>query len=125
MHMKNKIVFLVINALLIAVIGTIVGLAFKDNIFAGAVGTVAFIVFLFNLAIPSISYLLNDKILLGGKISLSAFGLAEFILNIVYMCLSTADIKVYAIIQACLIGILLVAFLIIISLFKEKDKGEK
>lgn len=123
--MKNKIVFLVINALLIAVIGTIVGLAFKDNIFAGAVGTVAFIVFLFNLAIPSISYLLNNKILLGGKISLSAFGLAEFILNIVYMCLSTADIKVYAIIQACLIGILLVAFLIIISLFKEKDKGEK
>lgn len=123
--MKNKIVFLVINALLIAVIGTIVGLAFKDNIFAGAVGTVAFIVFLFNLAIPSISYLLNDKILLGGKISLSAFGLAESILNIVYMCLSTADIKVYAIIQACLIGILLVAFLIIISLFKEKDKGEK
>lgn len=123
--MKNKIVFLVINALLIAVIGTIVGLAFKDNIFAGAVGTVAFIVFLFNLAIPSISYLLNDKILLGGKISLSTFGLAEFILNIVYMCLSTADIKVYAIIQACLIGILLVAFLIIISLFKEKDKGEK
>lgn len=123
--MKNKIVFLVINALLIAVIGTIVGLAFKDNIFAGAVGTVAFIVFLVNLAIPSISYLLNDKILLGGKISLSTFGLAEFILNIVYMCLSTADIKVYAIIQACLIGILLVAFLIIISLFKEKDKGEK
>lgn len=123
--MKNKIVFLVINALLIAVIGTIVGLAFKDNIFAGAVGTVAFIVFLFNLAIPSISYLLNDKILLGGKISLSTFGLAEFILNIVYMCLSTADIKVYAIIQACLIGILLVALLIIISLFKEKDKGEK
>lgn len=123
--MKNKIVFLVINALLIAVIGTIVGLAFKDNIFAGAVGTVAFIVFLVNLAIPSISYLLNDKILLGGKISLSAFGLAEFILNIVYMCLSTADIKVYAIIQACLIGILLVAFLIIISLFKGKDKGEK
>lgn len=123
--MKNKIVFLVINALLIAVIGTIVGLVFKDNIFAGAVGTVAFIVFLFNLAIPSISYLLNDKILLGGKISLSTFGLAEFILNIVYMCLSTADIKVYAIIQACLIGILLVALLIIISLFKEKDKGEK
>lgn len=123
--MKNKIVFLVINALLIAVIGTIVGLVFKDNIFAGAVGTVAFIVFLFNLAIPSISYLLNDKILLGGKISLSTFGLAEFILNIVYMCLSTADIKVYAIIQACLIGILIVALLIIISLFKEKDKGEK
>lgn len=123
--MKNKIVFLIINALLIAVIGTIVGLVFKDNIFAGAVGTVAFIVFLFNLAIPSISYLLNDKILLGGKISLSTFGLAEFILNIVYMCLSTADIKVYAIIQACLIGILLVALLIIISLFKEKDKGEK
>ncbi len=123
--MKNKIIFLVINALLIAVIGTMVGLVFKDNIFAGAVGTVAFIVFLFNLAIPSISYLLNDKILLGGKISLSTFGLAEFILNIVYMCLSTADIKVYAIIQACLIGILLVAFLIIISLFKEKDKGEK
>lgn len=123
--MKNKIVFLVINALLIAVIGIIVGLVFKDNIFAGAVGTVAFIVFLFNLAIPSISYLLNDKILLGGKISLSTFGLAEFILNIVYMCLSTADIKVYAIIQACLIGILLVALLIIISLFKEKDKGEK
>lgn len=123
--MKNKIVFLVINALLIAVIGIIVGLVFKDNIFAGAVGTVAFIVFLFNLAIPSISYLLNDKILLGGKISLSTFGLAEFILNIVYMCLSTADIKVYAIIQACLIGILLVVLLIIISLFKEKDKGEK
>lgn len=123
--MKNKIVFLVINALLIAVIGIIVGLVFKDNIFAGAVGTVAFIVFLFNLAIPSISYLLNDKILLGGKISLSTFGFAEFILNIVYMCLSTADIKVYAIIQACLIGILLVALLIIISLFKEKDKGEK
>lgn len=123
--MKNKIVFLIINALLIAVIGTIVGLVFKDNIFAGAVGTVAFIVFLFNLAIPSISYLLNDKILLGGKISLSTFGLAEFILNIVYMCLSTADIKVYAIIQACLIGILLIALLIIISLFKEKDKGEK
>lgn len=123
--MKNKITFLVINALLIAVIGTIVGLVFKDNIFAGAVGTVAFIVFLVNLAIPSISYLLNDKILLGGKISLSTFGLAEFVLNIVYMCLSTADIKVYAIIQACLIGILLVAFLIIISLFKEKDKGEK
>ena len=51
--MRNKIVFIVINALLVVAVGLIVGLVFADTIFQAPEGVTAFAFLLTALAIPS------------------------------------------------------------------------
>ena len=122
--MKNRIVFVGINALLVIAVGLIIGLVFSDSIFSGTTGTTAFVFLLVALAIPSFIYLINSKLNTGDRIVSGLFIIAEIILNIVYLCLPKADIKIYAIIQLTLIVITLGAFLIILGLFKNNASKE-
>ncbi len=122
--MKNKIVFISINALLILAVGLIIGLLFPNDIFSGAAGMAAFVCLLVVLAIPSLVYVLNSKINLGGRVVISLFTIFEIALNIVYLCIPKGDIKIYAIIQVVLIVIVLASFLIILGLFKDKESKE-
>lgn len=119
--MKNRIVFVGINALLVVAVGLIIGLVFSDSIFSGTAGTTAFVFLLVALAIPSVIYLINSKLNTGSQIVSGLFIIAEIILSVVYLCLPKADIKIYAIIQLALIVITLGAFLIILGLFKDND----
>lgn len=122
--MKNKMVFIGINALLVVAVGLIVGLVFGNTIFQAPVGITAFAFLLTALAIPSLIYVFNSKLNTGGRIILSFFVIAEVILNIVFLCIPKADIKIYAIIQLAMIVITLAAFLIIIGLFKDNNARE-
>lgn len=123
--MRNKIVFIVINALLVVAVGLIVGLVFADTIFQAPAGVTAFAFLLTALAIPSLIYVFfNSKLNTGGRIISSFLVIAEVILNIVFLCIPKADIKIYAIIQLAMIVITLVAFLIIIGLFKDNNAKE-
>lgn len=76
------------------------------------------------VAIPSLIYVFNSKLNTGGRIISSFFVIAEVILNIVFLCIPKADIKIYAIIQLAMIVITLAAFLIIIGLFKDNNAKE-
>ena len=122
--MKNKMVFIGINAFLVAAVGLIIGLVFSDNVFQGTTGITAFVFLLVTLAIPSIIYVFNSKLNTGSRIITSFFIIAEVILNIVYLCIPNADIKVYAIIQLIMIVLTLTSFLIILGLFKENNSKE-
>lgn len=122
--MKNKMVFIGINALLVVAVGLIVGLVFADTIFQAPAGITAFVFLLTALAIPSLIYVFNSKFNTGGRIISSFFVIAEVILNIVFLCIPKADIKIYAIIQLAMIVITLAAFLIIIGLFKDNNAKE-
>ena len=122
--MKNKIVFIGINALLVITVGLIVGLVFADTIFQAPAGITAFVFLLTGLAIPSLIYVFNSKLNTGGRIVASFFVIAEVVLNAIYLCIPQADIKIYAIIQLAMIVITLATFLIIIGLFKDNNAKE-
>lgn len=117
-------VFIGINALLVVAVGLIVGLVFADTIFQAPAGITAFAFLLTALAIPSLIYVFNSKLNTDGRIISSFFVIAEVILNIVFLCIPKADIKIYAIIQLAMIVITLAAFLIIIGLFKDNNAKE-
>ena len=122
--MRNKMVFIGINALLVVAVGLIVGLVFTDTIFQAPAGITAFAFLLTALAIPSLIYVFNSKLNTGGRIISSFFVITEVILNIVFLCIPKANIKIYAIIQLVMIVITLAAFLIIIGLFKDNNAKE-
>lgn len=122
--MKSKMVFIGINAFLVAAVGLIIGLVFSDTIFQGTTGITAFVFLLVTLAIPSLIYIFNSKLNTGSRIITSFSIIAEVILNIVYLCIPKADIKVYAIIQLAMITLTLTSFLIILGLFKENNSKE-
>lgn len=122
--MKNKMIFVGINVFLVAAVGLIIGLVFSDNVFQGTTGITAFVFLLVTLAIPSLIYVFNSKLNTGSRIITSFFIIAEIILNIVYLCIPKADIKVYAIIQLVMIVLTLTSFLIILGLFKENNSKE-
>lgn len=117
-------VFIGINAFLVAAVGLIIGLVFSDTIFQGTTGITAFVFLLVTLAIPSLIYIFNSKLNTGSRIITLLSMIAEVILNIVYLCIPKADIKVYAIIQLAMIALTLISFLIILGLFKENNSKE-
>lgn len=122
--MKNKMVFIGINAFLVAAVGLIIGLVFSDNVFQGTTGITAFVFLLVTLTIPSLIYVFNSKLNTGSRIITSFFIIAGVILNIIYLCIPKADVKVYAIIQLAMIVLTLTSFLIILGLFKENNSKE-
>lgn len=91
--MRNKIVFIVINALLVVAVGLIVGLVFADTIFQAPAGVTAFAFLLTALAIPSLIYVFNSKLNTGGRIISSFFVIAEVILNIVFSAFQRQTLK--------------------------------
>ena len=124
--MKNKTLFIGINAILVIAVGLIIGLVFSGSIFSGTAGIVAFAFLLFVLAIPSLIYMLSHKLNTGSRIVASMFVVNEIILYVVYLFIPKADVKIYAIIQLAIIVLTLAAFLTILGLFKDSasEKGK-
>ena len=122
--MKRSIAFYIVNALLVLAVGLIIGLTFSSYIFSGTAGIVAFSFLLVTLALPSVLFALNSKLITGDRIIISLFIIAEFILNVTFLFIPEAAFWIYAVIQAALIVVLLVSILIILSLFKKDESKE-
>lgn len=122
--MKKNILYFVANFLLVLVIGLIVGLTCADHIFANGSSISAYACLLVVLCLPSVIYIFGNKMTAGGRISSILFLFVEVILAIVFMVKPSIGIKIYWLIQAVIIGLLLIAFLVILALFKEKNDSK-
>ena len=117
--MKKKLLFIVSNALLVLVLGLIIGLVFGKHIFTHPAGIGAFVCMLLTLTIPSAIYFLSPRITLGSKIVTTIFVILEFILNLVFLIRPDFGPTIFWIIQGSLIGIYLVSIMIIVALFRD------
>ena len=118
--MNKKCLFAIINALLIGIIGLLVGL-FCDGIFATSVGIAAFVCLLVSLLIPSAAYFFAAK---GGTpaiVMTILLGVAELGINIPFMANPSLNAKVFAIVQACVVGLFLIALLVFIAVSGKQE----
>ncbi len=122
--MKKKSLFIVVNALLVAVIGIIFGLTCGEYLFVNGAGISAFVLLLITLCIPSLLYLYGPRMTVGGRICTLIFILLELTLSIVFMCKPAFGIKAFWITEAIVVALFLAALLVILALFKNSDSKE-
>lgn len=120
--MKTRNLFFILNILLVVVIGVAIGLTCKDYIFANGAGTSAFICLLVTLALPSLIYLYSSKLKIPGVIATILFLVAEFVVNILFLCKPSFGDSAFWISQAGVIGAFLVADLIILASNKKPEE---
>lgn len=118
--MKRICLFGIVNALLIGIVGLLIGL-FCQNLFQTGVGIAAFIMLLVSLALP-ILILLTKNYGQGLVIILSLLMVAELVMNIVFMVKPNVDGKVFAITQASVVGAFLIATLCLIAFQDKKEE---
>lgn len=122
---KNNIIFIVSNALLIVVLGAIIGLTCGNHIFSEPAGTSAFVCCLVTLGLPSALYFMRKSMTTGGIIGTVLFLVLEFVINVVFIIKPDFGIRPFWIIQAVLIALFLVTLLAIVALFKEEVSENK
>lgn len=118
----KKICFITVDAILVAVVGVLVGLFCKDTIFVNNAGIAAFVCLLITLCIPSVMFLLSEKMGYGSVIDFGLFIFGELIINILFLCQPQYGEKAFAISQACLIAVFLVVLLILIASGKSQKE---
>lgn len=119
--MNKKLLFGITNALLVGIVGLLVGLFCKD-IFATPVGTASFITLLIALCIPAVIYLCASKAGYPAIVMCALLMLAEVAISIGFMVKSGTDAKVLAITQACVVGAFLIAMLVFIATAGKKEE---
>lgn len=119
--MSKKCLFAITNALLVGIVGLLIGL-FCANIFSTNVGIAAFVCFLVSLCIPSAIFFLAAKAGNAGIVMTSLLMVAELAINITFMAKPALDAKVFAITQACVIGAFLIAMLVFIAVSGKKEQ---
>ena len=115
----KKCLFGVVNLLLVAIVGVLVGVFCKD-IFATGVGTASFVTLLVALCIPSLVFFLVKK----GETPTIMFLLlmvAELCVSIIFMAKSSLDVKALAITQAIVVGVFLIALLVYFAMDKKEE----
>lgn len=113
--MKNKTLFFILNALLVAIVGVIIGLTCSSHIFVNGAGVSAFVCLLIVLCLPSLIYVEADKLKVGGLIATILFVVAEIVLSIIFLVKPSFGVSPYWISQAAVIGSFLIAGLIIVA----------
>lgn len=117
--MNKKYLFAVTNALLVGIVGLLVGLFCKD-IFATGTGVVSFVCLLIALCIPSVVYFLASKAGSPSVIICLLLMFAELGINIAFM-VKPVDGKICAITQAAVVGAFLIATLVFIAVGDKKE----
>lgn len=112
--MNKNCIFAITNALLVAIVGVLVGV-FCSNIFSTGVGIAAFVCLLVSLCIPSVIYFFARKGGLATIVLCVLLMVAELAINILFMVNTGLEAKVFAIVQASFIGAFLVAMLVFIA----------
>ena len=119
--MNKKCLFGIVNALLVGIVGLLVGLFCKD-VFATGVGTASFVILLVALCLPTLIYLYASK---GGYPTLVLsvlFAVAELGISIGFMVKRDGDPKVLAITEACVVGAFLITILVLIATGNKKEE---
>lgn len=118
--MKNKYIILLLNVLLVIFIGLIIGITFRESIFNYTVRTIAFVLLLITICAPAVIYIFLKNSLFGTKVVFVLFIIAELIINILFLSVSSLSGKALAISQAVVVSTLLISLIIIVSLFKDE-----
>lgn len=118
--MNKKCLFSIVNVLLVAIVGLLVGL-FCKNIFSTQIGIGAFVCFLIALCIPAVVFFLASKAGNTAIVLCVLLMVAELVINIIFMAKPTIEPSYYAITQASVVGAFLVAMLIVIGVGSKKE----
>ncbi len=117
--------FVGLNAIIIALLGVVLGLVSGDHIFSDPAGVSAFVLFLLTLTIPSATYLLKDKVNLTLLIIITLFFVAELVINILFMVTPSYGVNPYWITEAVVISVFLATLLIFIASSKDPKETKE
>lgn len=118
---KKKELFIALNALLVVIVGIIIGLTCKD-VFSNNVGVASFVAFLITLCLPTVIFFFGDKTNTGIVVIGVLFIVGELVANILFMTFTDWEMKKFGITQACLLGALLAALMVDVCLVPKKEE---
>ena len=118
---KKRELFISLNAFLVIIVGVIVGLACKD-VFNSNLGITSFVALLITLCLPTVIFLLESKTNFGFIILGVLFVAGELVTNILFMAFADWGMKKFGIVQACLIGALLIALMVNVCFIPKKEE---
>lgn len=119
--MKNNNLFYIINALLVIVVGVILGVAYGNTLFNNGVCVSAYICLIVALCLPSLIYINQKKLKVGGLIATILFASVEVIYSVIALFIPAIGLQLFWIIQAGVIGAFLISgLLIVVSYSKNK-----
>lgn len=116
--MKKKVLFTIIDVILVAVVGLIFGFSCKDHIFNNVTSFAAFFTLLGALIIPALVYFLKDKINTANIVVSCLLVLGEVVANVVFIAKPEFELMYFAITQGVILGIYLMSLLAIIAFYK-------
>ena len=119
----KKGLFIIVNAILVAFIGVLVGVVCKDSVFRTDVTTISYALLLVTLCLPTLIMFVaapQGLALLSITCVLMA---AELIANISFMCIDSIGSTTLVIVQSILVGLYLITLLVIIGT-KSKEAKE-
>ena len=119
--MKRKILFIITNVLLVAIVGALIGVFCKD-IFATGTSMGGYIAFVIALCLPSLVYFVGRPLGFAVTVDLSLLMAAEIIADIIFMCKPDFPTTSLVITQASILGAFLIASLVIIASIRKEDK---
>ena len=113
--MKNKPLFIGINALLVIIVGAIFALTANQIIFSTPVGMLAFVVLLVSLCLPTLIFFLQNKAPNETILALFILLAFEIVVNLIFMFNPRFALLSYGVTEAIGLAIFLAALLIIIG----------
>lgn len=116
--MKKKLLFSIINLTLIMVVGVVFGVACGDHIFSTNGGLASFVILLIVLLLPSIIYVLKDKINTAYIVVSSLFVLGEVISCVVFLVKPEFGLRNFAITEGVVTSVYLLSLLSVLAFYK-------
>ena len=118
--MNRKLIFVLINVLLVAVVGLILGFTLPLSGNNGLI--LSFVLLLVTLCIPTFLFLFVKDAASGFGIISIIFTVLNLAALIVFMCLNNkVDMKIIGITEASVIGAYLVSILVCIAMLPKKE----
>lgn len=114
--MKNKPLFIGINALLVIIVGSIFALTANQIIFSTFVGILSFVVLLVFLCLPTLIFFLQNKAPNEALVALFILLAFEIVVNLIFMFNPKFAVLSYGITQAIGLAVFLASLLIIIGM---------
>lgn len=119
--MKNKLIFSIIDLLLIAVTGVIFGLSCYEHIFSTSTGVASFVSLLVTLFLPTLIYLLKEKINTAHIVVSSLLVLGEVVMNIVFIARPDFALINFGISQGVILATYLCSLLAVLAFYKADE----
>ena len=119
--MKKKILFIIINLILVGIVGALVGILCKDRL-SDTVALGGFIILLVSLVFPSLIYFVSNKFGQAALITSVLFTVFEIATGITFLSISCSSNNPILITEAVEIGLFLIVILVIVATYKKEEK---